>query len=258
MSRNSLVALDCIVSIENGFDKVDVQPPIVMAKKIGWGAMSYEFRFPNPATKEPVTFRLLYMAVWERFNPRKTGWYDQQLSTQVERANNAQLLIAFNIGMHEKGEQDYTHNLKRMFSFAKSTLLKMGNNPSRNKFLYRETTAQHYNLSAGYYDYYAMKRWRSEVGQRLVYRCVPSASTDSAKHDWRYHAETEALSSSDMEHVQFVPFHEVSRHYHDMHPFAFKRTRVKRKVDSNMDCTHYQPDATVILHRILWHSLLIH
>lgn len=257
MARNSLLALECIINIENGYDKVNVEPPLLLAQKIGFGANYYEFSFPNPVTNEPVTFRLFYMALWERFRPGNMGWYDSELSLKVfspKHADDVQALFAFNIGLHEQANQ-YYKNLHAMFTYAKNKLLTtMGKNPTKNKFLYRETTAQHFNRSAGYYDHHAIKKWKSKNVKRS-YQCVPSASTDSAEHDWRHHAESKALEANP--HVQFVPFYAVSRHYHDMHPFAFKRSRLKRK-NIDIDCTHFEPMASVILHRILWQSLLIY
>lgn len=261
MSRNSLLALDCILNIENGFGNVDIQPPLLMSKKIGWGATNYVFQFPHPVTKETVTFRLFYMAVWEAFKSGQVGWYDKELSSKVfSRADDVQLLIAFNIGMHERNKNSYSKNLKDMFSYANSTLLKMGKNPTKNKFIYRETTAQHYNRSAGYYDLAAMKKAKYGRGVGKRYICVSSASTDSAKDDWRYQAETHALRDAfdNTQHVHFVPIYAVSRHYHDMHPtFVFHKKMIAKRKGSEIDCTHFEPAAAVILHRILWHSLLI-
>jgi hypothetical protein len=66
--------LECIINVENGFQNVDVNPPILLAKKIGWGANYYELSVPHPVSREPVTFRILYLAIWQHFKPGNRNW----------------------------------------------------------------------------------------------------------------------------------------------------------------------------------------
>ena len=201
----------------------------------------------------------MYMAIWERFKPGNMGWYTSELALHVfsklHYADDAvQVLFVFNIGLHEHMEREYANNLHKMFAYAKKVCLQLGKDPSKNKFLYRETSAQHFNLSAGYFDHRAITKWK-KINPTGRYQCVASGSTDSSKHDWRLRAETQSLKANP--HVLFIPFHNMSRHYHDIHPFAFQRARKSRK-KLDFDCTHFEPSAGVILYRFLWHSLLQH
>ena len=219
----------------------------------------YSLTFPHPTEQAmKVTFRVLYMAIWESIRIDNLNWITETVESaffsNTSYPNNAQALYVFNVGLHEKTEADYERNLRNIFQLAKSKLLNFGKNYSKNKFLYRETTAQHFNLTAGYYDYFKMKKWR-QINPWKRYKCVPSNITHSSNADWRHRAEINALNQND--HVLFVPFHNYTRHYHDIHPYTFYFARKKRKT-IDVDCTHFYPLFGIILFRILWHSLLIH
>jgi hypothetical protein len=186
---------------------------------------------------------------------RFTSEISIHLFSHLHHAEDFQALIAFNIGLHEPNRKFYFNHLSSVFSHANSSLLTLGKNPSRNKFLYRETSAQHFHFPAGNYDYHVMKNWKANNGWKK-YDCLPSVSTDSEKHNWRYQVEKQLVEGSG-DHVHFVPFRAITRHYYDMHAEAFVQTEKKRSAGT--DCTHFDtPGGAVIAHRILWQSLLVH
>ena len=251
-------SLECILKIENGFDNVIVDPPILLGK-VGIGATMILISIKRPGqTVANVTFRILFLPIYGHLRHDSLIWSKANVVEKIFSDNkltkNMQVLYAANIGMHEKIEARYRPDLKLLFHYAESVLLKLGQNPAKNKFLYRETSAQHFNLSCGYYNEILMKTWGQENPGKQ-YQCVPSAVTQNVTADWRHHAECAALENQD--HIHFIPFHNYSRHYYDIHPFAFHSGRQFRgRID--MDCTHFVQAASPVLFRILWHSILMH
>jgi hypothetical protein len=258
-----LEALECIIAAESGFSRkhIDTHPPIALANKISFDATYYEFRFRHPSRENLVTFRLFYISLWEIFTLGKLNWFPSLLQSEVfshrHHTDDLQALYAFNIGLHQDNEMNYKETLMGVFKFADKVLLALGKNSSANKFLYRETSAQHFNKSAGYYHNSVLAWKNKNPGKK--YKCVASASTDNAKSDWRHRAEEAALRAvKDHPKFAFVPFNAISRHYHDMHSFTFKSITPRRKPNIDLDCTHFVPRASVILYRMLWRDLLLH
>mmetsp|Transcript_32301 Transcript_32301/g.60196 ORF Transcript_32301/g.60196 Transcript_32301/m.60196 type:complete len:404 (-) Transcript_32301:126-1337(-) len=260
ISRNSLEALECIINIESGFKgQVETVPPLLQSPKVAFGAIYYEFRFRHSARQNPVTFRLFSMGMWQRLKESNYDWFVSESKMHVfsheHHAEDVQALFVFNVGLHED-QENYETTLRRVFDHAHRNLLSLGQNPFKNKFLYRETSAQHFNKSAGYYDKSAVSTWKAKNPGKK-YTCLPSATTDNAKRDWRHRAEEAAFRPyQNKTQFAFVPFHALTRHYHDMHPFNFRSVKKKRPLD--IDCTHFSPKPGMILYRTLWHDLLVH
>jgi hypothetical protein len=258
-----LEALECIIAAESGFDveQVETIPPIALANKISFGATYFEFHFRHPSRESLVTFRLFYMAIWEKVKLSKLNWFPAMMNSEVfshqHHTEDVQALYVLNIGLHEDNEKKYSRTLIEFFKFADKELLVLGKNASANKFLYRETSAQHFNKSAGYYNYKSVTGWKSKNPGKN-YKCVASASTDNTASDWRHRAEEAALETvKGHPKFDFVPFNAITRHYHDMHTFAFKKTR-PNGISFDIDCTHFYSRASVILYRMLWRDLLMH
>ena len=258
MTRNSLESLECILKIENGFDNVVVEPPIIMGKVAVWASMILISLNRPGQTAANIIFRILFLPTYGHFRYNTLSWFKDSTIRNIfsddKRTKNMQVLYAVNIGIHWKTEEIYQTDLKQLFHYAESVLLKLGQNPAKNKFLYRETSAQHFNLTGGYYNEIPLKMWGQENPGKQ-YQCVPSAVTQNVTADWRHHAECAALENQD--HIHFIPFHNYSRHYYDIHPFALHAGKAFRG-RVNMDCTHLVYPAAPVLYRILWHSFLMH
>lgn len=270
ITRNSLEALECILNIESGFGSVQTTPPLLLNKKLAFGANFYEFHFPHPVSKEVITLKLFYLAIWEKFKTNNVGWITSEVKghvfSRLHQEIDLQALFVLNIGLHEKSEREYSSKLFQLFQYVKSTLLPMGMNSSRNNFVFRETSAQHFDWPAGYYPPNLMLKVKNNTATNMQkkkkksYQCVPSALTDNSAHDWRHRAEEQAMNRFHFNNYPhqfaFVPFHALTRHYHDLHPYALMGSRKKHNA-CHADCTHFEPKAAIILFRMLWHDLLV-
>ena len=157
----------------------------------------------------------------------------------------------FNVGVHEYPKHLYD-SLKQMFHFSK-LLLKLGNGTHR--FLYREISSQHYNLTNhnphGYYHSKTIKKSRSL--QRNL-SCVPLQSHASSRGaDPRHVIERTATRETG---IETIPFRDLSGHYFDLkHGGGFFSHHIHPR--GKDDCTHLLPVAATTAYRVLWlHTLL--
>jgi hypothetical protein len=252
ITRNSIESLECLLSIEQRTsDKITISPPVF---KVLWGATKYTISLSNSKTlHQIVTVNVLYFAVWTQYGNGAGDMYlNEALRLLKHHDPTTGIVFVFNIGMHEKHEPTQTKHVTDMIQFAKKKILPMTNR--NNLFLYREASAQHYNSTAGYFNFRHSLAWKTK--KKPLPTCVPYSEVENDTNDWRYKGEQGAFKSTHFDNKNVIPFRKISRHYFDVHsssPF-FKST--KHKAGPDRDCTHFNPLAAPVLYRILWYQIL--
>ena len=248
ISRNSIEALECILSIESG-KMVTISPPVV---KVLWGGTRYTITVSS-SNNQSVNIQILYFAVWTPYANGAGKLYMKEARRMLKHQDpTIGIVFVFNIGMHERHEPTQRIHVADMIQFARKKLLQMENRT--NMFLYRESSAQHYNSTAGYFNFKHSAAWKSK--KMPLPTCVPYDMVKNDENDWRYKGEQGAFDLTKFNRNNVIPFRKISRHYFDMHsssPF-FKHNGQKKGPDR--DCTHYNIHASPILYRLLWYEIL--
>lgn len=245
ITRNSIDALECILSIEQSRsgrsgaqsgEMISISPPV---EKILYGGTKYTLTLslPTPTltptdktnpNKAPqtVTVHVLYFAVWTPYANGAGNMYLKEAKRLLKHHDpTTGIVFVFNIGMHEKYEPTQTKHVTDMIRFAQKEIIPM--RQRQNLFLYRESSAQHYNSTAGYFNFKQSAAWKSKT--LPLPTCVPYSLVANDANDWRYNGEQQAIKQTQFPPSDIIFFRQYSRHYFDMHsssPF-FKSAQQK-------------------------------
>ena len=186
ITRNSIEALRCILSIETGH-LVEIHPPI---SKILWGATRYTVTLYDTVRKENVTITVIYFTVWGQYINGSGDMYRKEAKRLLKHDRSVDIVFVFNIGAHEKYEPTQKKHVIDIIKYARKHLLGLQNRS--NLFLYRESSAQHFNSTAGYYNPKQAKKWKKN--QLPLPTCVPYDTVANDMNDWRYNGEKGGFS----------------------------------------------------------------
>ena len=251
ITRNSLEALECLLSIEQRSGIVNIAPSV---GKVLWGANRYTISLANAHTLfEMVSVSILYFAVWTPYGNGAGELYLKEAQRLMKHDNPATgIVFVFNIGMHEKHEPTQTKHVSDMLSFAQKKIIPMTSR--RNLFLYRESSAQHYNSTAGYFNAKQSLAWKAK--KLPLPTCVPYNTVENDVNDWRYNGEQEAFKIKQFDKNNVIPFRQLSRHYFDVHSSSPYFKTAHQKSGPDRDCTHFSLLAAPVLYRVLWYQIL--
>ena len=250
ISRQSIEALECILSIEKRSEMVTIDPPVT---KVLWGATKYTISLSSAETNhEPVTVSILYFAVWNQYGNGAEVMFRKEAKRLLKHNPTTSIIFVFNIGMHEKYEASQHKHVYDILTNGKKEVLSMKNRS--NLVLYRESSAQHYNSTAGYFNQKQSEKWKTK--KLPLPTCVPYEMVKNDINDWRYNGEQSAIKYSRFDYKDIIPFRDLSRHYFDVHSSSPFFKPVQHRNGPDRDCTHFIPHAAPILYRILWYRIL--
>ena len=213
-----------------------------------------DITFYHSPSKSNVTAKIFFCQQRERGSDKVLKYKDlyawQLLNKVVRYFPSSSFVFVINCGLHMQTYNEMSKRLGHLLKFAKTKLLSLGKYSEKNKLIYRESSAQHFNNTAGYFVT-GSKNSDSAV-------CVPHHDNISlgSEYDFRKKAERDVLSKLN---ITLVPFRKLTGHFYDIHPsspvFVSSHLAASGRFRNSIDCTHF-PYQYNVLYRILWFEIL--
>lgn len=250
LMRNTLASLYCILLTENRDKIVKVSPPL---EKIQWGASHNVLTLETLKGNIIFTLDVYYFAVWSNFDDHTIKWFNTSMIEIAQKNPLKRFFITANIGLHEHNELSMFKHLSSILMWAKNFVTSSNNT---HKFIYRETSSQHYESPTGYFDFHQRNLWRN--GTIPYPTCAPNQEVGTT-NDWRVTAERRALDLFHIDAKHIVPFRNMSAPYFEMHAASsYFSVLYDKKVEHSRrnleDCTHFKQGEVLL--RYLWYELL--
>lgn len=100
-----------------------------------------------------------------------------------------------------------------------------------NAVFFRESAAQHWNVSRNGYHLNSFALDDSDRGKNRHYSCQPNEDS-SPDLDWRNSDALAYITTNDLDNIEWIPFHDITAPLYSMHPSGGPNA-------SDTDCTQY-------------------
>ena len=208
----------------------------------GWGNIksneTITVRSPNWPLNEVVHIQMIFI-------------YSVPFDTfeETEEINQDGGILWFNFGLH-----DFQHNWPEFETLMTSFFTTLQENATYSLLLFRETTAQHFDIPDGMYSYHGHRsqkctslEWTDTVWRRD--RTVLAAARAAG-----YNIVSPNNVSLGKHHMVSLPYHNFTAQLHDSHP-SFEDSESLFHNESQGECTHYC--SSPLLWVPLWRTLRI-
>jgi len=187
--------------------------------------------------------------IWEPFADQQMKWLKVKMNNMF-RKKKKNVVIVFNIGLHESDVLSYQSHLKAAFDWAQSIRL-LNDINQNNSFYFRETAIQHFaGSNYGAFKKGMIRHWEANIKRNYPQCDALNESLHTVnKKFWRSIAEESALkhanqnkgySKDDKLYINRISFRSLTYSLHDIKPSSpLSLSRYERKF---FDCTHFCGD----------------